>query len=296
MMLSSTQHPYLEKQYFERMLSSLGDKRKLVEHLPPVTASYSPTVLDVGAGGGDFSYMLTQLGYTVTAVDVSEDAINHIQATYPNVLTAQMFNDEVEQLGVGKFDAVVCSSILHEVFSYGDSVTPGGHYESISRALTAFHSVLKPGGVLAIRDGVLPNNWFEVGEFTITPDEAFMVQKYLDMCPFANGTFLNENDNIISLAENKLYTFTGNIRSILEFCYTFTWGEASYPRETQEMYAVHTLSEYSELISEHNFTMIHAESHYQDGYGTHLDKFIMLNIPNVDNWFDTNAIWVAKKN
>ena len=151
----------LESRYFDRMGAALGDKLKIVENLPPVTDSYRPRVLDVGAGGGEFTHALQELGYSVVALDASDDAITRMRNRYPDLTTAHMLAHEAVAFGAESFDAVVCSSILHEVYSYGDEEHGKGALGSLRAALGAFFSILKPGGALIIRDGVKPENWAE---------------------------------------------------------------------------------------------------------------------------------------
>lgn len=290
-------HPHLEARYFERMAKSLQDKIKIVEHLPNVVpGAPAPTVLDIGAGGGEFANTLSEMGYNVTAIDASDDAVMRIRESFPHITTAKLLANHVDNLGLEKFDAVVCSSILHEVFSYGDDSHGKGDYDSLDSAFHTFFKVLKPGGRIIIRDGVLPVNWNDKGTITLLDGhEEYAVFIYLKMCPFSNG-YSETNGDLVNLNKIAPKTFEGNVRSLLEFSYTYTWGFDSYPRETQELYAVKTLDEYCELLSKHGFTVTHAEEYLQPGYPAHLKDMIRLNVNDVeDEWFNSNAIWVAEK-
>lgn len=288
----------LESRYFERMAQSMGDKARILNYLPEVVAGKAaPRVLDVGAGGGEFANALVELGYDVTALDANEDAVNRIRSRFPKVTTATLLANQATQLGAGMFDAVICSSILHEVFSYGDTFRGPGHVSSLSRAFDAFHYVLKPGGVLVIRDGVLPENWEDHGSITLLDGhEPSSVFTYLDMCPFANGVAHGDMGNAVSLTWDGEKTFKGNVRSLLEFAYTYTWGLDSYPRETQELYALKTLDEYADFLTGHGFDVELKESYLQSGYSTHLQTMMLLDVNGENNaWFDSNALWVARK-
>jgi 2-polyprenyl-3-methyl-5-hydroxy-6-metoxy-1,4-benzoquinol methylase len=289
-----TARPHLEKRYFERMAKSMGDKAKLLQFLPPVVEGKpAPRILDVGAGSGDLSNTLSELGYNVTALDASDDAIAHINKNFPNVHTTTRFADQAHELGVEIFDAVICSSILHEVFSYNKT----GHYFALKRAMQSFYETLKPNGVLLVRDGVLPENWEEEGTVTLLDGhEISNVELYLKMCPFANGGVNSGLGHLVSLTQVGPKTFKGNVRSLLEFAYTYTWGLDSYPRETQELYAVKTLKEYAEFFEKNGFEVIHTESYLQEGYPVHLATQMTLEVEGKSSaWFDSNAIWIARK-
>lgn len=289
---------HLEERYFERMASSLGDKTRLLKYLPEIVDSLNPPhVLDVGAGGGDFAHALNLLGYRVTALDVSEEAIEHIKFRYPDIETMQVLANEAHVLGENKYDAIVCSSLLHEVFSYGDNFHKAGHYSSIARALNSFHHALKENGVLLIRDGVLPDDWETIGAVTILDADDSVVEKYLDMCPFARGNVNHkETQHLVQLRKVAPCTWVGDYRSLLEFSYTYTWGLDSYPRETQELYAVYTLDEYADVLEENGFAVEMKYSYLQPGYVEGLKTKVQLNAPDRGNqWFDSNAIWVARK-
>lgn len=287
----------LEARYFERMATSLGDKMKIIENLPPVTEGYSPRVLDVGAGGGEFSATLEELGYTVTALDASDDAIVRMRQKFPELTTVHMLANESEKLGESMFDAVVCSSILHEVYSYGDNSHKKGDFGSLESALKAFMKILKPGGVLVIRDGVKPANWASKAQVRMIPSEnKAPLFRYLQDCPFANSFIAGPTGQMVALEETTNDLFEGNVQSVFEFYMTYNWGLASYPRETQELFGILTLDEYVTLLTSIGFTVTNAESWLQAGYLAHLpEKVELFTEEGLNEWPDTNALWVARK-
>lgn len=288
----------LEARYFERMAASLGDKMQIVENLPPVVEGFSPRVLDVGAGGGEFSHALEELGYTVVALDVSDDAIIRMRKTYPELTTVKLLANQAILLGKNSFDAVVCSSILHEVFSYGDDVRSRGHISSIERAVQSFYSILKPGGRLIIRDGVKPENWNDTAKIEMLPGhDNQVVHDYLRMCPLSNGMAYGDQGHAVALTNIQNTTWLGNLHSCMEFAYTYTWGLGSYPRETQELYTPLTLIEYDELLKSQGFELEKSFSYLQEGYPVNLaEKMLLTNMMNEEiSWPDSNAIWVARK-
>jgi SAM-dependent methyltransferase len=289
----------LEERYFERMAHSVGDKRRILAYLPPITdVTNPPSILDVGAGGGEFADALREFGYNVTALDASDDAIMRIRKVFPKLTTAKFLANHADEIGENVFDVVVCSSILHEVFSYGDDVHQAGHISSLERAFASFAKVLKPNGLLVIRDGVKPDNFASEGTITVGSEgKVEDIFKYLDMCPFANGVASGERGHKIALAYKGDGVFTGKADSLMEAAYTYTWGLDSFPRETQELYGVMTLNEYAEFIEAHGFTVEEKFAYRQEGYPKHLEGKLELNVDGVINdWFNSNAIWVARKN
>lgn len=289
----------LEARYFERMAKSLGDKIRLVEALPPVRADYAPRVLDVGAGGGELSHALAELGYDVVALDASDDAITRIRESFPEITTARMLANEAVNFGEASFDAVICSSILHEVFSYGDNIHGKGDYASLTEALTGFYSILKPGGVLAIRDGVKPDNWADDARVRVIDGTGTAaLELYLTMCPFANGVIEGPMGSIIALErENEESNwFRGNFQSVYEFVMTYNWGFKSYPRETQELYGVLTENEYVETLTQLGFTVEKHASWYAKNFDQYLPQvFEIETAEGVNRWGNTNMIIVARK-
>ena len=287
----------LEARYFERMAKSLNDKARLLEFLPPVTPDYSPTVLDVGAGGGELSDVLSKLGYTVTALDTNEDALDRITEKFPSVAILNSLANHVTDFGQ-TFDAIICSSILHEVYSYGDDVHRMGHVSSLGRAFTAFYEVLNPGGRLLVRDGVRADDWNGFGfvELNKSISES-AVYEYLKTCPFANGDAYGDNGFLLGLSRVDDHKFAGTNRSVMEMIFTLNWGVESYPREAKEMYGILTLNDYADYVCSFGFTTVHKEAYLLPGYVEGLkDKVRILDSDgNERPMFNSNAIWIYQK-
>src|SRR5690606_14556864 len=105
----------LEPRYFERMAASLGDKARI---LPWVNGH---RVLDVGAGGGELALAIAGLGAEVWALDPSPDSLARLRRT-GRLHVLEGLADEVATLVRDiRFDVIVCSAVLHEVYSYGTS-------------------------------------------------------------------------------------------------------------------------------------------------------------------------------
>jgi SAM-dependent methyltransferase len=101
-------------------------------------------VLDLGGGTGGFAVPLAELGYPVTVVDPSPDALAALERRAAETGTQSMIRalqgdaaDVVELVGPESVDAVLCHSVLEVV-------------DDPAAALSATAAVLRPGGVASI--------------------------------------------------------------------------------------------------------------------------------------------------
>lgn len=101
-------------------------------------------VLDIGGGTGGFAVPLAELGYPVTVVDPSPDALAALERRAAETDTAHLVTGIqgdaqglVGLLGADSVDAVVCHSVLEVV-------------EDPADALASIATVLRPGGVLSV--------------------------------------------------------------------------------------------------------------------------------------------------
>lgn len=269
-------------QYYDRMASALGDKSKLLSFLPEVTPEYQPSILDVGAGGGELSRVLLELGYKVTALDRDPRRLASIKMKFPDFRIIRTDAEYVDQLGT-TFDAVICSSVLHEVFSYG------ARMQAVFSTLQAIHRALKPGGLLLVRDGVMPDNPGQRGYVEILkwPYDV-VVMAYLDIMPFPSRVKLTRVDQGL---------WEGNYASLMEFAFTYNWGLENYPREANELYGLMTLDMYAHHVERFGFECIYKQGYVQQGYVTGLANKVRLLDKNKNDlpMFNTNAIWIYRK-
>ena len=98
--------------------------------------------LDFGAGTGNLTSKLLQMGYSVTAIDISPEMCAILKKRYESYLTSQrltVINSPIEDMSFEKdeFDLITCYSVLHH---FPD-------YKSTLWRLTAF---LKKGGVMYV--------------------------------------------------------------------------------------------------------------------------------------------------
>ncbi len=82
----------------------------------------------------------------------------------------------------------------------------------------------------------------------------------------------------------------------MEFAYTYTWGVENYHREARELYDIYTLEEYVQVLEISGFNVERAESYLQPGYPENLEAKATLKVNGVEaEWFDSNALWIARK-
>jgi ubiquinone/menaquinone biosynthesis C-methylase UbiE len=106
--------------------------------------------LDVGAGTGNLTGKLLQMGYTVTATDISPEMCQILKKKYAAYLDEKLtvINSPIEDLSFSKdsFDLVTFYSVLHHLPDY----------------VTALHTLanyLKRGGVMYIDHEASPTYW-----------------------------------------------------------------------------------------------------------------------------------------
>lgn len=259
----------LEPRYFERMAASLGDKSRILEWVKP------GRVLDIGAGGGELSSALAGLdGCRVVAVESFKDSAEALRLR-PELEDVQWLRADEISPRLGVFDTVVCSSVLHEVYSYG---SPRG-FGALDAAFTAIVSVLRPGGRLIIRDGVVPDDQYELASLLV-PDPA-IVKQYLALCPHQELALHWDGER-----------FWGTKHAVAEAMLTITWGVETFHREAQERYQLFTAANYGRYAALFGFEVCHFDAVTQPGYVAALAEVAAFD-PRGDRWFpETNGLWV----
>lgn len=287
-MLSETQ----DTRYFERMASSLGDKETILPHV------IGNRVLDVGAGGGELAEAIRLTGREVWALDGSHAAAKRMAEAYPDLHLLTGLANEVGYLAPqAHFSTIVCSSIFHEVYSYGIPETGPYSIEAMKITYRALFDVLAPGGRLILRDGIMPSDWDKPVQIRF-PDEdgPRFWGSYVRNAPFAS--WAGDGQRCVHLSESdEQNSYTANLESAMEFLYTYTWGWQSSAREMKELYGVFTEATYREFLTELGFTVLASGQYLQPGYYEHLkDKVQLLDAEgNPQDYPASNFILVAEK-
>ena len=146
----------LEAKYYELLhpeVYSKQEQKRITAKLKTIDqliANNQRNALDVGAGTGNLTGKLLQMGYNVTATDISLEMCQILKKKYlhylPNKLT--VINSPIEDLSfsLGKFDLITFYSVLH-------------HLPDYPTALRAISIFLKIGGVIYIDHEASPSYW-----------------------------------------------------------------------------------------------------------------------------------------
>jgi ubiquinone/menaquinone biosynthesis C-methylase UbiE len=132
--------------------------------------------LDVGAGTGNLTGKLLEMGYQVIATDISPEMCVILKKKYakyiPNKLT--ILNSPIEDLNFKKeeFDLIVGYSVLH-------------HLPDYQSALSTICGFLKKGGVIYLDHEASPFYW--VGEKTMLA--SIIKGLYFHANPMINGAY-----------------------------------------------------------------------------------------------------------
>ena len=106
--------------------------------------------LDVGAGTGNLTGKLLEMGYSVVATDISPEMCGILKKKYRKYLPDKLsvFNSPIEDLHFkqGEFDLVCAYSVLH-------------HLPDYASALATLCGYVKQGGVVYIDHEASPSYW-----------------------------------------------------------------------------------------------------------------------------------------
>lgn len=128
----------------------LGEQKKLWQEV--IVDSFQTkeqsvqTILDIGTGPGFLAILLAELGYQVTAIDMTEDMLAQAQKNAGKLAAAidwRKMNAEHLLFEAEQFDVIVTRNVTWNL-------------ENPALAYQEWHRVLKPGGILLNFD----SNWY----------------------------------------------------------------------------------------------------------------------------------------
>ena len=264
---------YNEIDYLETMNSTINNKSVLLDYI------VGDKVLDVGPGGGALMDLIldTYNDKTVYGIDISSNVIEEInkkkikEKRNYNLVKGNALNLE-DYFEKDSFDTIIYSSIIHELFSYITYDNKKFNHEVIKKTLKSAYNIIKVGGRIIIRDGIMTNsNEKRIIEFK-NKEDINILKRYV-------SDFKGRKIKYELIDDNKVIM---DINDSMEFLYTYTWGEEAYPLEVQEQFGYYTPSEYEEMVRDtlKNSKIIYSKSFLQSGYQTHLESKI--------NYYDEN--------
>ena len=276
-----------EEKYLSIMnASEESTKNSIIEYVT------GQTVVDVGSGGGVLLDLLEERypDKRIIGTDIADNVLQVLEKKRKDeghgwtVLRHNFVDGPFPE----KVDAILFSSILHEVFSYTE--TENGRFEigSVTTALRNAYASLNPGGRIIIRDGVKSKVDDSVIEIRFKDPEG--MEFFRNFVRDFEGLKDIEDKKIEILEqENKVKACTNYAR---EFLYTYTWGRQSYPHEVQEQFGYFTIEEFREFFEGLGAKIIRCDAFLEPGYVTHLSPKVELS---VETFPDSNCIVVVEK-
>ena len=124
--------------------------RRQLEAINQQIKNNQKKALDVGAGTGNLTGKLLEMGYKVTATDISPEMCGILKKKYAKYIPEKLrvLNAPIEELSFNKeeFDLIVSYSVLH-------------HLPDYQSALTTLCGFLKKGGVIYLDHEASPSYW-----------------------------------------------------------------------------------------------------------------------------------------
>ena len=157
----------------ERIASTL----QMVDKLVAFDCLDEKRALDFGAGTGNLTGKLLQIGYHVTALDISADMCKILKQKYKRYLDSQklvVVNSPIEDVSFDQcdFDLITCYSVLH-------------HLPDYAGAVQKFSGLLRKGGVMYLEHESSPFYWMREA----TSVARITKNAYIHSIPVLNGLY-----------------------------------------------------------------------------------------------------------
>jgi len=206
-------------EYFAGMNQSMQQKVALTTaHFPP-----SGTVADMGSGSGKATFDLACLysGLALVGVDINPKAVEISARTFAKPNLRYLAGDIVEPLFANEsLDGILNSSVLHHVTSFnGFALAP------VERLLDNQAAELKRGGVLIIRDFVIPRGP-ETVDLELLLDDATLFETFAKTWKSSHGNGVRYEERTASRKEVRRFRLLHRIAAefVLRKDYRDHWG------------------------------------------------------------------------
>lgn len=302
------------KRYQEAMDSSMQDKINCVlPHLLEYASLPRPIFLSVGSGTGKLEKAIAELipNCRVVCLDASlpmlesliatsalgqlDERRSHASNNPSDRLRLVQSEAQVMPFGSESIDAVIASSLVHEIASYKDGMTFGRNtaefYQNVSR-------VLKPGGKYILKDFIQPADpnevvYVEVGRAldSLDVDPLEFIEKFAEQF---EGDNLDDVRNQINTLKRQNIWLSGarlnmNAALALEVVTHYSWAR-SFEQEIKEKYAYLSLDSYAQYILGqfqqvgHQAVIKHKRSYLLTGYPEHILGRLNLYRPSGETY------------
>ena len=236
-------------------------------------------ILDVGCGSGVLIELIKErLGDNVdiTGIDLNQMTVDEVnQKKKFNVICSDiqtLYKNNPNQ----KYDVIIFSSILHEVYSYSES----NNQQAVEETLNTAYDLLNKDGKVIIRDGI---KYHDSNLIQYENEVAFKTTPYKTIKDFVKEHPFSEEEDWINC-------LNGFVRKDLlkEFFITYTWGEESWSREVQEQVGLYTVEEWEELLQSVGYNIEMCETHEEE-YVKFLSQKIKIT-PTIEEILSQNMI------
>ena len=214
----------------------------------------------------------------LSGIDLNIEAINRLQLLGKNW---KLYHEDFLNFNEKNYDTVIFSSILHEISSYNSDLSKRFTSIPIKESFIKTNEVLKDGGSIIIRDGLMVPEDSINNQLLVTfndPNEVEWLYRFQE--DFKGFDKSKVNKDIITSYPNEYLVSEAFLK---EFLYTYTWGPESYHREINERFGILERNEWIRLLNECGFeveTVIESNEEYEKYLK---DKISITNIYG-DKW------------
>jgi 2-polyprenyl-3-methyl-5-hydroxy-6-metoxy-1,4-benzoquinol methylase len=280
---------YNEINYLSTMNSTINFKSVILDYIK------GNTCLDVGPGGGALLDLIesSNRAKRIIGIDISQNVIEELNKKKEKENhTWEVIKGDAFKLGnffkKGEIDTIIFCSVIHELFSYIETDGKKFNHKTIEHAIKSCYDILPKGGRMIVRDGIMSEK--NEDRIIVFKDENGIkfLKKYVKDFKGREITYKDLGKNKVLMKANDA----------MEFLYTYTWGEESYPMEVQEQFGYYTPSEYIKMFqSIGDFKVIECKHYLQDGYEEHLSSKIDFYDANMNKCVlpDSTCLIVVEK-